>query len=309
VCSSDLLMIWLWSKAFGIVLRPRQWVVLLLVLLGSEPVFEILRGTGLSGPISMLIVATWYLLRTERDGWAGSVLAIAAGLKLFPIVAGGVFVFKRIRAIYAFVLLSIGIVLGIALLHGTQIFNEYIATAHLDVNNYDWYRNNYGLLANIRYFLHGDESLLQPLVVLVYGAILLVAGVALFRLRNQRTVVCDFGMALAATLMCLFSPVVWTHYFIILFLPFCILSRYARWWESKGSSIAFFLLIASVDGAPVDKLSALAGTDIFWSLPTVGVLAIFAWLSVKAFQAASMATPQSEHGRFQDTAMAAQIAD
>ena len=101
-------------------------------------------------------------------------------------------------------------------------------------------------------------------------------------------------MALAATLMCLFSPVVWTHYFIILFLPFCIISRYSRWWESKGLSIAFFLLVASVDGAPVDKLSALAGTDTFYSLPTLGVLSIFGWLSAKAFQASAMATVQPE---------------
>jgi hypothetical protein len=236
-------------------------------------------------------------MRTERDGWAGTVLAIAAGIKLFPIVAGGVFLFKRFRAIYAFTLSSIGIVLGIVLLHGTQIFTEYIATAHLDVNNYDWYRNNYGLFANIRYFVHGDAKLLEPLVVLVYGSILLIAGIALFRLRNQRIVLCDFGMAFAATLMCLFSPVVWTHYFIILFLPFCILSWYSRWWESKAASVGFFLLLATVDGAPVDKLSALAGSDVFWSLPTAGVLGMFVWLSAKAFQATAMATPQSEpHG-------------
>jgi hypothetical protein len=295
--ASLVLMIWLWSKAFDIVLRPRQWLLFLLVLLGSEPVFEVLRGAGLSGLLAMLIMATWYLLRTERDGRAGAVLAIAASLKLFPVVAACVFLFKRVRAIFAFTLSSIGIVLAIVLLQGRQIFTDYMATAHLDVNYYDWLRNNYSLFANIRYFLRGDEKLLEPLVILVYGSILLVAGIALFRLRNQRIVVCDFGMAFAATLMCLFSPVVWTHYFIILFLPFCIVSQYSRWWESKASSVAFFLLFASVDGARVDKLSALAGSDVFWSLPTAGVLGMFIWLSVKAFQTAAMAVPQSEpHG-------------
>ena len=291
---SLVLMIWLWSKGFGIVLQPRQWALVLLVLLGSDPIFEVFRGAGLSGLLAVLVVATWYLLRTEREGWAGTVLAIAACLKLFPLIAGGVFLFKRIRAIFALALSGLAILFGIFLLHGTRIFKEYIATAHLDVNDYDWLRNNYSLFANIRYFLHGDQKLLEPLVIFVYALLLVVAGMALYRLRNQRAVCCDFGMALAATLMCLFSPVVWAHYFIILFLPFCIVSRYSRWWKSKGSSIAFFLLIASVDGAPLDKLSTLAGTDVFWSLPTLGVLAIFIWLSAEAFHVPVMATPQSE---------------
>ena len=261
--ASLVLMIRLWSKGFGIVLQPRQWALVLLVLLGSEPVFEVFRGAGLSGLLSVLVVATWYLLRTEREGWAGIVLAIAASLKLFPLIAGGMFLFKRIRAVFAFALSGLAILLGIFLLHGTTIFKEYLATAHLDVDDYDWLRNNYSLFANIRYFLRGDQKLLEPLVIFVCVSLLLVAGVALYRLRNQRAECCDFGMALAATLMCLLSPVVWAHYFIILFLPFCIVSRYSSWWESRGSSIAFFLMIASVDGAPLDKLSTMAGTDVF----------------------------------------------
>lgn len=285
-------MIWLWSNGFGIALQPRQWALVLLVLLGSEPVFEVFRGAGMSGLLAVLVVATWYLLRTEREGWAGTVLAIAACLKLFPLIAGGVFVFKRIRAILAFALSGLAILLGVFVLHGTAIFKEYIATAHSDIADYDWLRNNYSLFANIRYFLRGDQKLIEPLVIFVYASLLLVAGAALYRVRNQRAVCCDFGMALAATLMCLFSPVVWSHYFIILFLPFCIVSRYSRWWESRGASVAFFLLLASVDGAPLDKLSTLAGTDVFFSLPTVGVLAIFIWLSVEAFHLPAVANPQ-----------------
>jgi hypothetical protein len=93
-------------------------------------------------------------------------------------------------------------------------------------------------------------------------------------------------MALAATIMCLLPPVVWTHYFILLFLPLCILSYYSRWWQSKRSSVAFFLIVASVNMHVVslEKLSALAGTDVVSSLPTAGVLAIFCWLSVEAFR-------------------------
>ena len=295
--ASLVLMIVLWTKGLGIVLEPRQFALVLLVLLGSEPVFEVFRGAGLSGLLAMLIVATWYLLRTDREWRAGTVLAIAACLKLFPLIAAAVFLFKRIRAFFAFALSGLAIVLGIFWLHGVGIFEEYIATAHSDVNGYDWLRNNYGLFANIRYLLHGDLKLLEPLVVFIYASLLFVAGAALYRLRNQSAVCCDFGMALAATLMCLFSPVVWSHYFIILFLPFCIVSRYSRWWESRGASVAFFLLIASVDGAPVDKLSTLAKTGIFFSLPTVGVLAIFIWLSAEAFHVPAVATPQSETRR------------
>jgi len=179
--------------------------------------------------------------------------------------------------------------LGIVWLQGSQILNEYRATARFVVSYYDWLRDNYSLFANIRYFLNGNETFLRPVVVLVYVLVFLVAGIVLFRLRNQRIICCDFGMALAATMMCLLPPVVWTHYFILLFLPLCILSHYSRWWQSKGSSVAFFLSVASVNlhVASLETLSALAGTQIVSSLPTVGVLAIFCWLTVEAFRASS----------------------
>ena len=293
--ASLVLMVWLWSKAFGIVLQRRQWILLLIVLLGSEPVLQVFRGAGMSGLLAMLVLLTWYLLRMERNAWAGTVLAVAAGLKIFPVVAGGVFLFKRIRSILAFAVSMIGILAGIVLLHGRQIFSEYIATAHLDVHNYDWYRNNYGLFANIRYVLHGDDKVLEPVMALVYGAILLVAGIALFRLRNQRTVCCDFGMAMAATLMCLFPPVVWSHYFVILFLPLCIISHYSRWWESKARTAPFLLIVACLDlGVELlDKLTMLVGTDIVWSLPTLAVLTLFAWVCVASFQIPRLAPGES----------------
>jgi hypothetical protein len=287
--ASLVLMIWLWSEALGIKLQPRQWVLLVFVLLGSQPVLVGFRSAGLSVLLSMLVVTVWYLLRTERNGWAGIVLAIAAGLKLFPIVACGPLIFGRIRALFAVAMSSICILLGIVLLQGSQIFNEYTASARFVVNHYNWLRDNYSLFATIRYFLHGNETFLRPLVVLVFVLLLVVAGIVLFRLRNHRIICCDFGIALAATMMCLLPPVVWTHYFIILFLPLCILSHYSRWWESRGSSVAFFLIVASVNlhKGSLDTLSALTGADIVLSLPIMGVLAIFCWLTVEAFNVSS----------------------
>jgi hypothetical protein len=293
---SLILMVWLWSKAFGITLQFRLWLLLVLVLVGSQPVLECFRGAGLSALLSMLVLAVWYLLRRERDGWAGIVLAAASGLKLFPIVACGSLLFGRMKALFTVAVSLIGIFLGIVLLQGIQIFSDYEATARLVVRNYAWLRDNYSLFANIRYILNGNETLLKPGLVLVYGSICVVAGLALFRLRNHRIICCDFGMAITATMMCLFPPVVWTHYFIILFLPLCILSHYSRWWNSKGSSIAFFLIVASVNmhAVTLEKLSALAGTEIVSSLPTAGVLAIFVWLNVEAFKVPLTAAAESQ---------------
>jgi hypothetical protein len=289
-------MIRLWSKTLGIILQPRLWALLVLVLLGSQPILEGFRGAGLSALLSLLMVTVWHLLRTERNELAGIALATATGLKLFPIIACGLLLFNRLRTLFVVAVSSICILLGIFLLQGSHIFNEYIATARLTVSYYDWLRDNYSLLANIRYFLNGEETFRKPVVILVYGLLCLVAGIVLYYLRNQRIICCDFGMALAATLMCLLPPVVWTHYFILLFLPLCILSHYSRWWESKGSSVAFFLIVASVNMHVVslEKLSALAGTQLVSSLPTAGALAIFCWLTVEAFKVPSMAAFESE---------------
>ncbi len=291
-----VLMIWLWSKALGIILQPRLWVLFFLVLLGSEPVLGVFRSAGMSALLAMLIVTVWYLLRAERNGWAGIVLAIATGLKVFPIVACGSLLFGRLKALFTVAVSSICIVLGIVWLQGSQIFTEYRTTAGLVVSYYTAERDNHGLFANLRYFFNGDGILLRLLVGLVYLSLCLIAGIALFSLRNHRIICCDFGMALSATMMCLLTPVVWTHYFILLFLPLCILSYYSRWWESRGRSVAFFLIVASLDlnAASLDALSALAGTDIVSSLPTVGVLAIFGWLSVEAFKVPPMAVLESK---------------
>jgi hypothetical protein len=281
---SIILMILLWSKAFELMLGPKEYLFYFLVLLGSEPFFGVLRSAGMSALLAMLVVAVWYLLRREWNGWAGIVLAVATGLKLFPVVAAGSMLFGRMKALFTLMLTSLGIVLGIVFLHGTQIFSEFSATAHSDVSFYDWMRGNYSLYANIRYLLKGDDSLLIPLTVLIYGSLCVVAGIAVFRLRNSRALCCDFGMAIAATLMCLFPPIVWVHYFVILFLPLCIISRYSKWWASRGASITFLLTLASVDGEPLEKLSALGGIEVLASLPTLGVLVMLGWLCVKAFQ-------------------------
>jgi hypothetical protein len=295
--ASLVVMIWLWSKALEIILPPKQWVLLVLVLLGSQPALEGFRNSSLSALLAMLVVTTWYLLRTEREGWSGVVLSIAAGLKLFPIAAAAAMTFRRIRALVTLAVSCACIVLGIFWLHGGRIFSDYIATAHSDVIQYGWERDNYSLYANIRYFLNGSEAFLGPLVVGAYALLCVVAGLSIFRLRDHKILSCDFGMALAATVMCLFSPVVWSHYYIILFLPLCILSHYSRWWESKGSSVVFFLIVASVNMSEfsLEKLWGVAGTQAVSSLPTGAVLAIFGWLSVEAFKA-SLATLELHSG-------------
>jgi len=289
--ASLVFMIWLWSKAFAIRLARKQWLLFLLVLLGSEPVFEVLRGAGLSGLLAALVVAVWYLMRTERNGSAGVVLGVAAGLKLFPIVAAGAMLFGRMRAVIALALSCGAIVAGIVCLHGAGIFTDYAATAHADAAEYGWFRNNYGLLANIRYFLRGDRTFLVPLLAVLCLAICLISAFVLYRLRHSRAACCDFGMALAATLMCILPPVVWTHYFIILFLPLCVLSYYSKWWDSKWMSVAFFLILAAVDqgGLPLEKLAGILHTEIVWSLPPLAVLCLFGLLCFQGLREASTA--------------------
>jgi Glycosyltransferase family 87 len=284
--ASIVLMLWLWSKALGIALRHRQWVLFILVLLGSYPILEGLRDGDLSALLSLLVVTVWYLTRSERDAWAGIVLAIAASIKIFPIIACGPLLFSRLKALLIVAASLIGIVLGIIMLQGRYIFTEYAATAHSVIRDFEWLRSNYSLFAQIFYFVHGDEKLLGPVVILVYTLLCATAAAVLLRLRNLRIPCCDFGMAIGATMMCFMSPVVWAHYFIILFLPLCILSHYSKWWESKGPSVAFLLLVASVDiqEGTLRTLSALAGSDAVQSIPSVGVLVLFGWLSFEAFK-------------------------
>lgn len=289
---SLVLMVRVWSTAFAIRINPKHWMLLMLLFLGSDPFLGVLRSAGLSALLAALVVVVWYLLRIDRDGWAGFFLAIAGGLKLFPLVACLALLFRRVKGLLA-VAVSCACIFGaIVFLHGTRIFQEYISTARLDVQKFDWLRNNYSLLANIRYFLSGDDVLARPLAALACMVLCVIAGITILRLKTQKALCCDISMALAATMMCLFPPLVWTHYYVILFFPLSIISRYSRWWESKAASVSFFLIVASLDGAPVEKLSALFHTEIISSIPPAAVLSLFGWLIYKGLQLAETTAPE-----------------
>jgi hypothetical protein len=288
--TSMIVMIWLSAKALGIALTSKFWLVNLLLLFGSAPVFDVFRDAGMSALLAFLVVATWYLLRTERDSRAGVILGIATGLKIFPIVACGAMLFGRMRALLATFGTLIVILLGIVFLQGTSILTDYAATAHVDAMKFRALRNNFSLYANIYYLVHRNETLFTPALVLIYGALGVIAAFVVFRLRNSWPVCCDFAMALAATLMCLLPPVVWIHYFVILYLPLIVISRYAKWWESRAMTVVFLVVVAVLNqggGFMLNQLMLYLHTDVVWSLPTLGVLTIFGWLCVKGLQIGS----------------------
>ncbi len=48
-----------------------------------------------SALLLLLLIAAWRLARHERPGWAGFMLALATVLKIYPVFAGGYFLFRR----------------------------------------------------------------------------------------------------------------------------------------------------------------------------------------------------------------------
>lgn len=259
---------------------------IMLLLIASQPVLSTLRNANQSLILAGLLVLGWHYLRQGYEIRGGTALALAASLKVYPAIALGYLFWARRKALAASALVCAGIAEGIALWHGPGIFSEYLKTAQLVASWYTWMRNNYSLHSNLKYYADfSNEQLNRPYALLV-GILLLIVFVILFRVRKSKDMLCDLSMAASCTLMCLITPVVWTHYYSMLLLPYAIVFRYSRAWESsiKCSCLLFMLSLNWLHDGTLGWLGNQLGQWI-WSLPTLSTLGLLGW-------ALALANPQ-----------------
>ncbi len=207
-------------------------VIILSLLLLSRPFAGTLVGAEVTPMLLMLLCASWFCARRERPAAAGLCLALAALVKLYPVTAGGYFLFaRRWRALgWAIACFTAGVLLTNPA--------HWIALATLDTPV------TYGNLARAeltvlpfmrKYVAHfaGTTTLAAPLfpvlaiTALIDLALLAIAAAATITRRERAGL--DgllFGMWVALAL--LMSPLAWIPETLLL-LPAYLFGTLAAW--------------------------------------------------------------------------------
>lgn len=223
----------LWAPALR---SPLAIALILLALWFSTPFQYAMTLTQTHVLYLLLTLAALMLAERSRPLAAGTVLAVAAAVKLTPaILLVYWLVTRRWRAAASFVLVSIFLLLAAPLTAGTSLFHDYLATIHRVGNTLLVAQNNQSLAAFVmggfypRLEIERVHSFPLPPVLGLLGSLLTLACAVLGGLLDRRSPkgLAPLGALLTLVAATLFTPIAWTHYFIVLLPPLMVLAHLA----------------------------------------------------------------------------------
>ncbi len=234
------------------------------LLLLFDPVYQQLAQGQLNFLLVFLITLTWVADRHDRPGWAGIALGIAAGLKLYPAFLFVYFLFTgRWRALATGALAVLTVNGGALVLFGPSEFRTYAEQVIPSLFGYQGSWRNVSLTGFwLRIFDPQPHDKVVPLVVNPTAATalalvsrgLVTGAVAWAAWRARAGAGRDRAFAGAVVGMLLVSPIVWTHYFVLLVLPVGLL-----WARLPKGALRVALALAAVPlWAPENFFALLA---------------------------------------------------
>jgi hypothetical protein len=280
-------------RGLELTLSASQKVLFCCVFLGWFPMYGVLRSGQWGAVLSMLVVAGWYNIRSQRPILGGVTIGVAVSLKLFPGLLLIYLLLRHRRACLAGVATAIIMNVATMAIVGLQAYIDYVHTGRTVVDTWAAFPQNWSLLGALHHF--GDmlgTPALSSRVVVVAIALLLVtlACISALSVRPSRARI-DVEYALFVVVMTFLSPVCWSHYFVVLLLPVTVLASHAMR-GSASSSLMFlglFLVLALPD--PYAKvafpflepnLGPRAGMALVL-LPPLAILVMILWLATLAW--------------------------
>lgn len=212
-----------------------NWNYLPILTLGTvcDPLYQQLIQGQLNLFLLVLIVGIWVCDRREWPVAAGSLLAVAAAIKLFPAFLGLYFLLQRKwRAVGASCVMFIAVTGLTGWITGWDTYRTYLVEILPQATKWKSTWNNASIAGlwhkvlapgsrSDRYVNPPDYPTLAFLATAVCCGLLVVAlGYAIYDSRSKRTRDAAFGLCITA--MLLVSPVTWEHYFLILLLPLAL---------------------------------------------------------------------------------------
>lgn len=217
--------------------RPVRWAMMLLLGL-SWPFIDAL-AQGQVGPILLLLfVAGWRAIDRgtgpgagpesrrspkERPYLLGVALGLGTTIKIQPAV---VIAWAALTRRYRAAAVAIGVVVALGLIAtiavGPQAWADLVSVL-ASTNRPEFTMNSVGL-PRLAYEAGASATLASQ----IYYASLVAAAVAIVASIRWCTPVASYLVAAVASQ--LFSPVIWPHYAVVLFLPVAWLVARGRWW-------------------------------------------------------------------------------
>ncbi|HPM80091.1 MAG TPA: glycosyltransferase family 87 protein [Candidatus Anammoximicrobium sp.] len=269
------------------------WSVFPLVTLTllCDPLREQVRQGQLNCALLALITGAWALERSQRPGWAGILVGLAAAIKLFP---GFLLIYfglaGRWRTVVAGLVTFLAVTACTAGLLGVGAYESYVSDVVPSLRQFQpWWPNcsvwgwcakvfapgspadafeaelpgppgnavqgQVTVIDSLPVFptvpLHENFLLARGLPALLVLLLLVALAQAARHLKGTREG--DIGFALAVTVMLLVSPITWPHYFLVL-LPAWVLV-WTTVTSSNLSRAAFLILSLLLWVSPVDLYS------------------------------------------------------
>ena len=186
----------------------------------------------------------------RKRGWefyAGLLAGLAASIKIFPAIIVVYFLFRKRwwgvlgGIISGFLCQAIGVFWGGGWLNSWTYFTNYLFKSYVGRMAYFQIANQSLTAMFMRPM--GDESLARILGILSIGLVLFITWMAL---RNNKLIEPDIEFSLIVFLPLLVLTGVYSHYFILLLIPFAVLIKLwlkGKSWIKIPLLTAFLLLI------------------------------------------------------------------
>jgi hypothetical protein len=256
----------LWSLLSLVLYAAAGWIILRELGLGASINVWLIIGLALCwdpfishialGQLSLLlvgcIIGAWSCLRHNHDSWAGFLIGWASLIKLFPGLLIVYLLLKRrwIAGAAAILTFVLGYAMTVAVVGFDDTLRYHREVMIDNVAAFGPFVLNVSM-TGVFQRMFTDGQWVQPLAVQPQMASLAVAGVSLvlllplaFRHYSISREADDESFALACVAMLLIAPVMWSHIFPLLWLPFGLL--YRRWQELKERQVARLSLLALI---------------------------------------------------------------
>jgi alpha-1,2-mannosyltransferase len=216
-----------WVGSLALILRelwgelrekvPPAWRPLLLAgLIAFTPVLSHLFWGQTQLYLLLLLTGGWLLMRRDRDISAGVLIGIAVAIKVFPVlVFAPLFARRRWRCLFA-ASATAGVILGVSytLVGWDQAYLFVTKVLPDQAGALATYTTNHTTFAAMLTNAFGNAALASYISLALRALIMAAVLLAAWRARDAAS-----ALTLGVTTLVLVSPVVWEHYFVLIYLP------------------------------------------------------------------------------------------
>jgi hypothetical protein len=243
-----------WAGALALLVRelsgelrervpPAWWPLLVGELIAFTPVLSHFFWGQTQLQLLLLLVISWMLLRRDRDISAGAVLGVAIAIKIFPLLLfAPLFARRKWRCLIAATLSAAAVLaLSYSIVGWDQavVFFTDVLPRHSGavIANSTAHTTIAAMLTNA----FGAPLFSYYASLLARGLVMLAVLYSAWRMRDAAQ-----AFALGMTTLVLVTPVVWEHYFVLIYLPWLdALARSSRR-QQPVLILAYFLFAAAM---------------------------------------------------------------